>query len=43
MQFGLVEMATDNLHWDLAARRAAFIGSLDSFCICQDAGLEWVC
>lgn len=43
MQFGLVEMATDNLHWDLAARRAAFIDSLDSFCLRQDAGPDWVC
>jgi hypothetical protein len=43
MQFGLIEMATDNLHWDLAARRVAFIDSLDSFCIYQDAGQKWVC
>jgi hypothetical protein len=40
---GLIEMATDNLHWDLAARRVAFIDSLDSFCIYQDVGPKWVC
>ncbi len=38
-----LEMTTDNLHWDLVARRVAFIDSLDSFYICWDPGPERVC
>ncbi len=43
MQFGLIEMAINNLHWDLVARRVAFIDSLDSFYIYQDVGPKKIC